>query len=174
MRISGLLVFLVVSTSPSLCQTAAPSSAVSANSSQFATVSGSVVRLDTGQPLKKAVVTLESRSDAQKSSYDVTDEQGHFHMDNLEPSSYRLVVSRNGYVDAEYGQRRIGGSGAVLTLSAGQHMTDLVFKLARTAALRAMCTTKMANRFGERTSPFSGRAPASTSQQPTERQQRFR
>lgn len=96
MRISGLLVFLVVSTTPSLCQTAVPSSAVSANSSPFATVSGSVVRLDTGQPLKKAVVTLASRSDAQKSSYDVTDEQGHFHMDNLEPSSYRLVVSRNG------------------------------------------------------------------------------
>jgi hypothetical protein len=120
---------------PCVCQTASPSTATPTTSGQFATVAGSVVRLDTGQPLKKAVITLESRSDAQKSSYDMTDEQGHFSIEKIDPGSYRLVVSRNGFVDAEYGQRRIGGSGAILTLSAGQRMSDLVFKLARTAAL---------------------------------------
>jgi hypothetical protein len=135
MRSPCLALFLLLSPIPSLCQTPPPSAANSPTTTQFANVGGSVFRLDTGQPLKKAVVTLESRSDAQKSCYDITDEQGHFSMGKVDPGSYRLVVSRNGYVDAEYGQRRIGGSGAVLTLSSGQHMSDLVFKLARTAAL---------------------------------------
>ena len=93
------------------------------------------MRLDTSQPLKKAAITLENRSAAANSAYDVTDERGHFSVQKVVPGSYRLVVSRNGFVDAEYGQKRVAGSGAVLTLSAGQRMTDLVFKLACTAAL---------------------------------------
>jgi nicotinic acid phosphoribosyltransferase len=57
---------------------------------QFATLAGSVLRLDTGQPLKKAKVLL----------LDITDAQGHFNIEKVDPGSYRLVVSRNGFVDA--------------------------------------------------------------------------
>lgn len=103
MRIPCLLFGLLISFSPCVCQTTTPSPVTS----EFAIVSGSVVRLDTGQRLKKALVALESRSDAPNSIYDTTDEQGHFSVQKVAPGSYRLVVSRNGFVDAEYGQRSV-------------------------------------------------------------------
>ena len=91
-----------------------------------ATVAGSVLRLDTGEPLKKARVTLQGHADEEFSVFSLTDEQGHFLFENVPPGSYVLEVSRNGYVDAPR---------AILTLAPGQSMTDLVFKLAHTAAI---------------------------------------
>ena len=102
---------------------------------RLATVAGTVFRLDTGEPLKKATVMLANHTHSEGYYEDATDDQGHFRFENIEPGSYYLTVSRNGYVNAEYGQKKAGGPGAVLTLAAGQQMTDLLFKLIRTAAI---------------------------------------
>ena len=102
---------------------------------QNATIAGSVVRLDTGEPLKKARVTLQSHSGDSIYVACLTDEQGHFAFENLAAGSYNLSVSRNGYVDAQYAEKKPGGLGAPLTLTSGQRMTDLLFKLARAAAI---------------------------------------
>jgi hypothetical protein len=102
---------------------------------ETAIVSGTVVRLDTGEPLKKANVTLQSHASTTLNVFYLTDEQGHFVFENIPPGSYNLQVSRNGFVDAEYGQKKPGAPGAILTLEPGQRMTDLFFKLARTAAI---------------------------------------
>ncbi len=65
----------------------------------------------------------------------LSDEQGYFLFENVPPGSYHLQVLRNGYVEAEYGQKKPGAPGAILTLTSGQRTTDLVFKLTRTAAI---------------------------------------
>jgi hypothetical protein len=100
-----------------------------------ATVAGKVLRLDTGEPLKKARVTLQSNGKPDFSVLSVTDEQGQFIFENIAPGAYELEVSRDGYIDTEYGQKRPGTAGAILALTSGQSVTDLVFKLARTAAI---------------------------------------
>jgi protocatechuate 3,4-dioxygenase beta subunit len=90
-----------------------------------ATVAGNVLRLDTGEPLKKARVTIQGHADEEFSVFSLTDEQGHFLFENVPPGSYDLRVSRKSYVDAE----------VVRTLAPGQNMTNVVFKLAHTAAI---------------------------------------
>ena len=118
-----------------LGQSTRSSSAVADQSQKTATVAGQVVRADTGEPLKKAQVSLQTHAGDKFSAFRLTDEQGHFNIENIPPGSYDLEVSRNGYVDNEYGQKKPGGSGAVLTLPAGQHMTDLIFKMVRAASI---------------------------------------
>lgn len=98
-------------------------------------IAGLVTRQDTGEPLNKAAVVLQSNESVEKSSFAITDGQGHFEFDNVEPGSYRLEVSHNGYVNSEYGQKKPGDPGANLSLAAGQKMTDLVFKLLRSASI---------------------------------------
>lgn len=100
-----------------------------------ATVAGNVVRLDTGEPLRKAKVILQSHTADGFTDFCLTDEQGHFLLENVPAGSYSLEVSRNGYLEADYGQKKPGVPGAILTINAGQRMTDLVFKLARAAAI---------------------------------------
>jgi hypothetical protein len=129
-----LCLLLFTSFSPS-GQSAQTSTTTAASKKENAIVAGNVLRLDTGEPLKKARVTLRSHPGEEFSVFTPTDEQGRFLFENIPPGSYDLGVSRNGYVDAEYGQKKPGAAGAILTLAPGQSMTDLVFKLAHTAAI---------------------------------------
>ncbi len=135
MRSRSILCLLLINSFaiPSLCAQS-PTISPAANK-ETATLAGNVVRLDTGEPLKKAKVSLQSRGADAFSDFLLTDEQGHFLFEKVPPGSYELHIARNGYVDAEYGQKKPGAPGAILALSSGQRMTDLVFKLSRTASI---------------------------------------
>lgn len=136
MKTLSILALLLFIPSHALGQSPPPSPATTPSSNkQNATVSGTVLRLDTGEPLKKALVGLQSHINAENSYFELTDDQGHFLFDNIPPASYNLQVSRNGFADAEYGQKKPGAPGAILTLTPGQHVTDLIFKLWRAAAI---------------------------------------
>ena len=126
MRSLPILSLLFIFSFFSFGQSTQPTTTSPASDKKSSTVAGNVVRLDTGEPLKKARVLLESHTDVESSVFSLTDEQGHFLFENVLPGSYVLEVSRNGYVDAPR---------ATLTLAPGQSMTDLVFKLAHTAAI---------------------------------------
>jgi len=135
MRSLSVLCLLLISASlfPGRCaQSPAASTALN---KENATVAGNVLRLDTGGPLKKAEVILLGTGPEGVYVFYLTDEQGHFLFENVPPGPYQLLVSRSGYIEAHYGQKKPGAPGAMLTLSRGQRMTDLVFKLARTAAI---------------------------------------
>ena len=135
MRSLSILCLLLITSSSFPSHSAqSPTTSPSPNK-ETATVAGNVLRLDTGEALKKARVSLHASGINGVSLYCLTDEQGHFLIEDIPAGSYYLMVSRNGYVDAEYGQKTVNGRGAILTLTAGQRMTDLVFKLARSAVI---------------------------------------
>ena len=102
---------------------------------QTCSVSGTVVRQDTGEPLSKAKITLVTHENWEDSVFDITDPQGHFLLDALPCVPYLLTASHPGFVEASYGQRKPADPGAILTLAPGQKITDLFFKLQRAAVI---------------------------------------
>jgi hypothetical protein len=92
-------------------------------------VSGMVMKMADSAPLRKAHVTLSSVEDPNRTVGAITGTDGHFAMKGIEPGSYRLSVSRLGFVTEEYGRRKPDAPGAVLTLHAGQELKDLQFRL---------------------------------------------
>ena len=135
MRSLSILCLLLISASSFPSQCAQSPAASTAPNKENATVAGNVLRLDTGEPLKKAKVILLGTGPEGVYVFYLTDEQGHFLFENVPPGPYQLQVFRSGYIEAQYGQKKPGAPGAMLTLSRGQRMTDLVFKLARTGAI---------------------------------------
>lgn len=98
-------------------------------------VSGMVVKLADGIPLKGATVRLENGEDREHTIATKTTGDGRFELRNVPAGRYKLLVSRNGYVEAEYGQKKPSDPGAAFTLSPGQIKTDLVFKLVPEAVI---------------------------------------
>jgi len=59
----------------------------------------------------------------------VSDGEGHFLFENVEPATYRLSAERTGFLRQDYGAPPSSSAGARLEVSAGQQFTDLVLKL---------------------------------------------
>jgi protocatechuate 3,4-dioxygenase beta subunit len=92
-------------------------------------VSGMVMKMADSAPLRKAHVALSSVDDPNRTAGAVTNADGRFIMKGIEPGSYRLSMTRVGFVPDEYGRRKPYAPGAVLTLHAGQELKDLQFRL---------------------------------------------
>ena len=65
----------------------------------------------------------------------MTDSQGRFAFNNLEPGTYKLIFASNGFARQDYGQRGVGGSGVPIVLTAGLTKTDIVMRMSQVAAL---------------------------------------
>jgi len=99
-------------------------------------ISGTVVALAGSFPLKSAIVILKSNDDRSRNAvHAATDSDGHFQFKGIVAGQYRLQVTHIGYVAQDYGQRTINTPGAVLALSAGQEMKDLLFRLIPSATI---------------------------------------
>ncbi len=107
------------------------------------TIAGSVTHASTGEPLRKAAVTLRRVPDAGSISAAgfggppaslsaVTNSEGKYTLTGIEPGKYRLMVERSGFVPQQFGAKAgaTGQPGTVLTLSAAQNMKDADFRLA--------------------------------------------
>src|SRR5947209_7730866 len=97
------------------------------------TVQGNVFHAITGEPLRKANVTLRRAAEAGRapgmggpgggSSYAaVTDAAGHFQISDIEPGKYRLFAERAGFVDQWYGAKAPNQTGSLITLEKSQRM----------------------------------------------------
>ena len=93
------------------------------------TIEGIVLKVATGDPLKRAVLSLTKVEGHSEPKNATSDASGRFQLKNVEPGRYHLYASRNGYAQEEYGQRTPHGSGTILTLAAGQHLKDISFRL---------------------------------------------
>jgi hypothetical protein len=96
------------------------------------TVAGQVVQDTGGMPLKKVVVTLVpsqgiSLGGDYQQSVAVTDAEGHFQIDGVQPDDYRVQLDRNGFVPTT--RRSHSYSSNSLSVTAGQNVTGLLFRM---------------------------------------------
>lgn len=92
-------------------------------------IEGRVINLATGEPLRRVTLTLHSAARRGASAAAVTNAEGHFLLEDVEPGTYRLLSERTGFLGQEYGARSWSSPGTPLSLSAGQHIEGLEFKL---------------------------------------------
>ena len=98
-------------------------------------IEGQVFNAATGEPLKKATVSLrrlDSRGPALTALADAT---GQFSITGVEPGSYRLFADRNGFVRQEYGARGPDRPGTSLTLEKRQRLTSIALRLSPQAVI---------------------------------------
>src|SRR5262245_47529558 len=93
---------------------------------QRGAVSGVVVD-NTAQPVNKALVLLRNNHGGGTGTK--TNETGSFKLDNVEPGTYSVTVSKDGYVFIPKGQPR------VITVSTGSTTAGLTFKLVRAGVI---------------------------------------
>ena len=92
---------------------------------------GQVIQEPGGRPIRKATLELTPDDQADGTSYTaVTDAEGHFKIDNIEPGRYSLSVQHSGFSGARKHRR-----GRSLTLDPGQELNNLVFRLQPTAVI---------------------------------------
>jgi carboxypeptidase family protein len=132
-----LLTVLLLLGAPSLvfAQTPTMPDARSEARKETCTLSGTVVRKLDGAPLKGATVWLGSDESHERTIATTTAADGRFELRNVPAGHYTLTVHRNGYVNAQYGQKKPDDPGSTLTLRPGQKLVDLVFKLGRTGVI---------------------------------------
>lgn len=98
---------------------------------------GRVVNAATGAPLKRATVWVEVFSAARGVNRGpnvagpsaVTDAQGRFSLEDIDPGSYFLSARRTGYLDQGYAAAGPEIVGTPVKLAAGDRMGDLTIKL---------------------------------------------
>jgi protocatechuate 3,4-dioxygenase beta subunit len=113
-----------------------PASNTKANAGEeTCVVSGIVIRGLDSSPLKNATVQLVSGEDREHTIATRTTSDGHFELRNVPSGRYRLKVSRDGYVEQEFGQKKPTDPGAMFVLRPGQKMSDLIFKLGRAGVI---------------------------------------
>src|SRR5437773_942516 len=79
-------------------------------------IEGQVLNAATGEPLKKASVTLRALNGRGQTPAVSSDTSGRFSLTGVEPGRYRLFAERNGFVRQEYGARGPERTGTALTV----------------------------------------------------------
>ena len=120
---------LVLLTTTLHAQAPAQNPAVDKAKDDLCRVSGLVTKLADGAPLKGVTIRLENGEDREHTIAVKTGPDGRFALQNVPAGRYKLLVSRNGYVTLEYGQRKLGEPGALFSLLSGQNRSDLIFRM---------------------------------------------
>jgi uncharacterized protein (DUF2141 family) len=85
-------------------------------------VTGSLVVAGSGQPARRARLTLSSTDQPGGNRVAVADDTGAFSFGALPPGRYSLTASKPGYLNATYGQRTPGRQGTPIQLADGQRL----------------------------------------------------
>jgi hypothetical protein len=94
-------------------------------------IKGTVVRADTGRPLRQVRVTL--RADGVRDlPVASTDDKGAFELKGLPPARFTLTASKGGFVTLQHGQRRANEPGQPIELAEGEviERVDLTLPMA--------------------------------------------
>src|SRR5579872_603152 len=92
-------------------------------------ISGRVLSADSGRPVKRAQVMIAGTGRGGRGT--ITDEQGNYSIASLPAGGYTITASKNGFVDAVYGQRRPLQPGTPLQLNDNQQATNIDLRLTR-------------------------------------------
>jgi hypothetical protein len=101
-------------------------------------IKGTVTNAVTGERLRKAYVRLAPVSDAASIRPAVTDEQGRFVFENIQPGNYSLEAEHQGFIESKYGED--AGAPVELRIAAGQNLSDLNIRLMPPAAISGRVT----------------------------------
>jgi len=116
-----------------------------------AIIEGSVLRLDRGEPLARAEVSLtkvlpqppppppgqepaEPEQPAPIPAFH-TEDDGKFTFKNLDAGQYRLRVMRNGFTTQQYGQRSTFGQGSIINVAEGQTVKNITVRLQQASTI---------------------------------------
>jgi protocatechuate 3,4-dioxygenase beta subunit len=123
---------------PLACSAQAPSvgSVASEKQPALCTVSGQVVTAADGAPLKSSRIALIQQDTSSHSSAfaATTDNEGHFEIEKAAPGRYSFFASHAGYLTQQYQAKGVN-KGAVLNLTAGQEVSNVLFRLMRAAVV---------------------------------------
>jgi len=95
-----------------------------------ASITGVVTNAASGEPLRRALIYLRrvdqspGTMNIQVSKTTYTDTAGRFAMEGITPGKYRLSAERSGFLTATYGQRNPASSGTLMTIEAGQKISN--------------------------------------------------
>jgi hypothetical protein len=92
-------------------------------------ISGRVLTADTGRPVKRARVMVLGGGRAGRGA--TTDDQGRYTITDLGAGNYTVTGSKNGFVDAIYGQRRPQQPGTPVTIADAQAAANIDLRLTR-------------------------------------------
>jgi protocatechuate 3,4-dioxygenase beta subunit len=109
-----------------------------------AKISGRVVAADSGNPLRRAQIRLTATG-VRANRVATTDNDGKYQFTDLAAASYRLQVSKAGYITLEYGQARPFEAGKPLDLADGRTLDKIDFSLPRGSVI----TGRLTDEFGD-------------------------
>ncbi|HTM24247.1 MAG TPA: carboxypeptidase-like regulatory domain-containing protein [Vicinamibacterales bacterium] len=92
-------------------------------------IAGRVLTADTGRPVKRARVTVSGAGRGGRTA--TTDDQGRFRVIGLSAGAYTVIASKNGFVDAVFGQRRPLQPGTPVQLADAQEASNVDLRLTR-------------------------------------------
>jgi hypothetical protein len=95
-------------------------------------IEGKTINLLDRAPIEGVALALQplSSPNAPQAKYSAnSDQQGIFVIDHIKPGLYRLHASRDGFLEQNFGAKRITDLGTQLTLGSGQNLNALVFAL---------------------------------------------
>ena len=113
-----------------------------------ARLSGRIIALDTGRPIRRAIVSANSTELREGRSIS-TDAEGRWMLEELPAGRITLRVSKGGFVPLSYGQRRPFEPGKPIQLADGQILENIDIALPRASVV----TGRIVDEFGE---PVSG------------------
>ncbi len=102
---------------------------------ELSRIEGRVVNSVTGEPVRKAAVTLvyvgsaPGRNDWLRNYSTVSDSKGSFAIADIESGKYRLQARRNGFLDLEYGAHASQATGTPLELETPEQLKDIELRL---------------------------------------------
>jgi Carboxypeptidase regulatory-like domain len=104
---------------------------------QLCSVEGTAVNSVTGEPERSLLVTLSAYGGHAETGQHsaMTDANGHFVIDEVEPGSYSLQAGGGGIPYQMYGQQSPSHNLKVISLEAGQNERGIVFKIAPGAVI---------------------------------------
>src|SRR5260370_15925216 len=121
-----LAVALIAAAQPPAAQPAAQTAEEKAK--KQATLQGQVLNLVTGEPVRKANLSLEPEHGGTNLKA-ISDNAGKFSIENVNPGRYTLSADRQGVVQQNYRAPRPSGPGTTLDGKEAQEIKDLAFKL---------------------------------------------
>ena len=102
-----------------------------------ASIRGMVVKWGTMEPIAQAIVELRNSTDTAGVPLisTATGPNGEYELSRVPPGRYRIIATRKGFAQGEFGRKRISGSGTIVTLTEGQRLPNAQIEMAAGASV---------------------------------------